>query len=97
MYFFLHVAVQMWELFSILPYIIGSKMPLNDPLYDCFMSLNDIAIVVFSPVIAHDQVSFLRLQIKEYLEQFTFLYPGRPLTPKFHYLLHIPSLIERYA
>lgn len=47
-------------------------------------------------VIAHDQVPFLRLQIQQYFEQFTSLYPHRPLTPKCHYLVHIPTLIERF-
>lgn len=71
-------------------------MPPDDPHYACFMLLNDIVTILFSPVIAHDQVPFLRLQIQQYLEQFTSLYPHRPLTPKCHYLVHIPTLIERF-
>lgn len=70
-------------------------MPPDDPHYACFMLLNDI-VTIFSPVVAHDQVPFLRLQIQQYLEQFTSLYPHRPLTPKCHYLVHIPTLIERF-
>ena len=86
----------MWELFHILPFIIGKDMPSDDPHYACFMVLNDIATILFSPVIAPDQIPFLRLQIREYLEQFTSLYPHRPLTPKCHYLIHTPTLIKRY-
>lgn len=56
-------AAQMWELVHILPFIIGKHMPPDDPHYACFMLLNVIATILFSPVIAPDQVPFLRLQI----------------------------------
>lgn len=85
----------MWELFNMLPFIIGEKMPPNDLHYACFLLLNEIALLVFSPVIAKQQIPFLQLQIEEYLQQFKLLYPHRPLTPKLHYLLHIPTLIKR--
>ena len=91
----LYIVIQMWELFNILPLIIGKRMTLEDPHFACFfMLLNDIATVVLSPIISSEQIPFLRLQ---YLEQFASLYPQRPLTPKLHYLLHIPSLIKRYT
>ena len=49
-----------------------------------------------SGIIAHNQVPFLRGQIQQYLEQFISLYPHRPLTPKFHFMVHLPNLINRY-
>ena len=87
----------MWELVNMLPFIIGRDMPPNDAHYDCFMLLSNIASILFSTVIARDQVPFLSLMIREYLENFVNLYPHRPLTPKMHYLVHIPSLIQRYV
>ena len=89
------IATQMWELVNVLPVVIGNDMPSNDHHYGCFMLLNDMSSIIFSRVIARDQISLLRLMIKEYLEQFTALYPHCPLTPKLHYLVHIPTLIER--
>ena len=89
-------AAQMWELFNILPFLVGKQFPPCNPHYDCFMLLNDISTILFSPVIAHDQIPFLRVQIQQYLQQFTSLYPHRPLTPKFHFLVHLPNLINRY-
>ena len=88
-------ASQMWELMNILPFVIGKDMPQNDPHLECFMLLSTISSILFSTIIARDQVPYLRLLIKEYLEQFTFLYPHRPLTPKMHYLTHLPTLVER--
>jgi len=40
---------------------------------------------------------FLQLWIQQYLEQFTSLYPHWPLTPKCHYLVHIPTLTEKFG
>lgn len=90
---FIH-PTQMWELMNIFPFIVD--MSLDDAHHACFMLLNDISGILFSPVIAKDQIPFLAILIKQYLEQFTILYPHRPLTPKFHYLVHIPALIARY-
>ena len=90
-----HSAAQMWELFNILPFLIGKQFPPCNPHYDCFMLLNDITIL-FSPVITHNQVPFLRGQIQQYLQQFIVWYPHWPLTPKFHFLLYISNLINRY-
>ncbi len=91
------LAAQMWEFMNILPFIVGEDLPPNDPHYQCFMLLNDISTILFSPIIAHDQVPYLKLLIKQYLEQFKYLYPHRRLPPKFHYLLHIPTLILRFV
>ena len=85
----------MWELVNTLPFVVGNDMPSNDRHYKCFMLLSDLASIMFSPVIAKDQISLLSVMIKEYLEEFSTLYPHRHLTPKCHYLVHIPMLISR--
>lgn len=93
----LHLASQMWELLHIFPFIVYNVLTLDDPHFSCFMLLTEISSVLFSGVIAKDQVPYLRIIIKQYLEQFKTLYPHRPLTPKCHYLVHTPSLIKRYS
>lgn len=68
-------AAQMWELVNLLPFVIGRDMPPNDPHYECFMLLSYISSILFSTVIARDQIPLLRLLIKEYSEQFaTFIH-----------------------
>ena len=74
------IAAQMWELVNIFPFIIGKSLYFNHSFLSC-----DTA----------DQVSYVGILIKEYLQQFSLLYPNQPLTPKCHYLVHIPSLIKR--
>lgn len=86
----------MWELFHILPIILGEDIPPGDNHYECFMKLQSISAIVFSPAIALDPVPLLQLEIRQYLEEFKAMYPQRKLTPKDHYLVHIPALINRY-
>ena len=90
-------ASQMWELFYVMPLLIGAEIAPDDQQYQCFLLLQDVASIMCSPIIAVEQIPLLRLMIHEYLEIFKFLYPGRPLTPKLHYLLHVLTLIRRYV
>lgn len=71
----------MWQLFHILPLLIGGDIAPSDQHYKCFMLLQDIACVLCSPVIALEQIPLLRITIHDYLEMFTALYPNRPLIP----------------
>ncbi len=96
-YFSFLQASQMWELYHILPLVIGDDIPPDDSHYLCFMKLQEVSTIVFSPLVAVDQIPFLRILIQQYLEEFTTLYPHFHLPPKSHYLVHLPTLIQRYA
>ena len=69
------LASQMWELFHILPIILGEDIAPGDNHYECFMQLQSISTTVFSPAIALDQVPLLQLEIQQYLEGFKAMYP----------------------
>ena len=92
---FKHVASQMWCLFHILPLILGEELKENVH-YQCFLLLQDICALVLSPDILAEQVPLLRILVQEYLSTFCSLYE-RPLTPKMHYLVHLPRQIIRSA
>ena len=49
----------------------------------------------FAPVITTDKLDYLQMLIQDFLIEFTQLYPDRPLTPKMHYLVHMPSWMKR--
>ena len=92
--FLVSIATQMWELFHILPLLLFRSVPPSNQHYLCFMKLQQISMIIFSPVISINQIPFLRILISEYLEEVAHLY-SIILPPKFHYLVHVPSLIER--
>ena len=52
---------------------------------------------IFAPVITTDKLDYLQMLIQDFLTEFTRLYPERPLTPKMHYLVHMPSWMKRLA
>lgn len=85
----------MWELVNIFPFVVGKEVTSGDDHYDCFLLLTYISTILFSPVIAKQQIPLLRLLIEQYLEQFKSLYSNQPLTPKMHFLVHLPTLISR--
>ena len=80
-----------------LPLIIGDLVPESDEKWENFLCLLRIMEFLFAPVITEDKVDYLQTLIEDYLVVFTDLYPERPLTPKMHYLIHMPSWIKRYV
>lgn len=57
--------------------------------------VKEVVELVCAPKISAAQVSFLQVNIQEYLETRKHLFPSDKLKPKYHYLLHYPSLIMR--
>ena len=85
-------ASQMWYLGRFLPLLIGDFIPEDDDYWENFLTLLDIIDYVFAPVTTHRLASHISLLVEDFLTEFSKLY-GRPLTPKMHYLVHIPSWI----
>ena len=83
-------------LVHIIPLIAGDIVHESHPEhYECFLMLHDIVASLLSPLFVREQVPYLQFKIEEYLMAFSLLY-NRRLTPKFHYLVHIPRSITRY-
>ena len=88
-------ASQAWCLARFLPLLIGDLVPENDEKWDNYLDLLKIMEYVFTPVTTEAKADYLVVLIEDYLTTFTQLYPERPLTPKQHYLVHIPTWIRR--
>ena len=56
-----------------------------------------ICQIALSPVVTSDTVPYLRVLIEEKLFLLQTLYPESTLKPKMHYLVHLPSQIERHG
>lgn len=50
---------------------------------------------LFAPMITVGKLDYLQILIEVCLSEFTELYPSRPLTPKMHYLIHMPTWTKR--
>ena len=87
----------MWCLARLLPIIIGEEVPVDDEHWQNFLDLLVIVDYVFAPVISLDSAAFLHDAICSHHEQFCRLYPGRSITPKLHYMIHIPEWILKWV
>jgi hypothetical protein len=85
----------MWTLARFLPLLIGTLVPENDDHWHLFQKLLQITYIVFSPIVSTNQVAFLQVLIDEHHRTFKTLYPGKPIIPKMHYMVHMPQTIMR--
>lgn len=82
-------ASQMWLLGRLLPLMVGKYVPVDDAHWRCYVQLRILCIATAVEVTV-DTVSVL---IQEYLAMFNHLYP-HTITPKLHYLLHLPRQMQ---
>lgn len=80
----------MWCLGRYLPLIIGDKVPAGYLYWDIYLSHLEIMDEVFAPIVNSERCDYLAMLIEDFLVDFKALYPDRPLTPKMHYMVHIP-------
>lgn len=82
----------MLVLLRTLPFVFGS---LNDNAYKHLINeLIEIVQIVFAPVLTAATVSRLKSLIETHLKHWKELFPERNITPKQHYLIHLPSQIK---
>lgn len=90
-------ARQMWFFLQILGFLIQDKLDLrHDEEWCLVQKLLVIVNTIFSPIIARGGIPGLQRKIGDYISSFVEIYPGH-FTPKLHYLLHIPTEIQRFG
>lgn len=90
-------ASQMMMLSRNFPLLIGDKIPEDDKNWGSFLLLLKICSIALSPICTHDTIAYLRLLIEEKLSVFKEVYPTSRLIPKFHYMVHYPSQLEKFG
>ena len=63
--------------------------------WEHFLLLMKIIDYVFAPVTTESTSYSLEIMIEDFLLEFRHLYPQHRITPKMHYLIHVPSWIRR--
>ena len=77
--------------------MIGDLIPGDNEHWDLYLILLQTTEIVMAPRITMSLAAHLRELIAEHHSLFKTLYPDRPLTPKCHYMVHIPKWITRYT
>lgn len=89
-------AIEKWTLFRTLPFIIGDKIPKDNKTWQLFLCLREIGEIILAPTISASWISYLDFLISSFLVDFRRLFPNK-ITPKVHFLLHYPRLIEEFG
>ena len=76
-----------------LPFVLSGLVPHECPHYKLIVELMFIVLLCFSPVISKQRVQELQGAIENHLKNFKELFPGVNITPKMHYMVHIPEQI----
>lgn len=88
-------AAQARLFLRLLPFFLSGLIS-EDSLYIEFLaSLIRIVQVIFSPVVKIETMNILKDMIADHLRDFKRFFPTVNITPKQHYLIHIPEMTKR--
>ncbi len=88
-------ASECWCLIRNLPFIIGHKVPRDEPHWNLLLLLMEIVDIVLAPRINAGLASYLSHLIAEHHQTYLALFPDKHLTPKHHFLVHYPTALIR--
>lgn len=86
-----------WTLLRLLPLMIGSLVPENDPSWEILMDLKEIVELVVSSTLSDATLSFLQSKLNDHRELLRVTVPDQRLRPKHHYVEHYPHLIQCFG
>ena len=90
-------AHENWHLLRFLPFIIGPKIPHDEPAWQILMILKDIVELAVSPTHSEESIGYLDCKISEHRLLFQALFPDEKLLPKHHFLEHYPEKIREFG
>lgn len=88
-----NIASQMMTFVRLFPFIIGEFVEPSCDHWSCFLILWDICNIVCAYEVSQDDAVQLAWIVEMYLEEFHTLYSEAPITPKMHFLVHLPRQI----
>ena len=80
---------------TILPLLIGDKIPEDDLNWECYLLLVQILQISTAKVSSEPSSLYLAALINQHHQLFICCYPGVKLIPKAHYLIYFPKQICR--
>ena len=77
----------------LLPFMVAEHVPDGDECWSNYLLLFQVIDLLMAPEVSEDEVALLDMLIKEHHTTFVHLYPEESVTPKLHYMIHMPRLI----
>jgi hypothetical protein len=90
-------AAQAWCLAVNLPILIGQFVPSDDEHYYCFLTLLAILAICVATSVTAEDACLLATMTEDHHHRFCNLYPDQPVTPKMHYMVHLPSQLLSFG
>lgn len=87
------LASQMWTLGRFLPLVIGHLVPNNNEFWINYLRLLGIMNILFAPKVNKEDCVYLESLISDHHLMLKTLYPNLHITPKLHYMIHMPRLM----
>lgn len=78
-----------------LPFVLMRFIPIEDLYYQLLLQITLIVQICFSPVTSVTRIHELQDVIELHLRSFKDLFPTVNITPKMHYMIHIPDQMLR--
>ena len=89
-------AVEKWCLFRILPNLIGQYVPEDYAPWQLYLTCRELTEIVLAPAPTKSDAAYLRILVTDFMDSFQLLYPDK-FTPKIHFLVHYPRLLNEYG
>lgn len=77
----------------LLPVLIAEDIPESDEYWCNFLLLREIIDFILAPELLEDEIAYLQLLIGDHHRNFKHLYPSHSITPKMHFMIHVPRLM----
>ena len=90
-------SAAMLTLCKVLPMIIGRKVPDGCVHWINFLRLVQITFLATCPLVTSDTVANLRQLVATHNLVFAACYPKSTITPKMHYLVHLPDQMLKFG
>jgi hypothetical protein len=87
-------ASQKWQLYLLMPQILGHSLPEGDECWECYLLLRNITDYLFAPAIHKSHLTYLEDLTAQFLTQYVLAFGVDALTPKHHYMIHYARLIR---
>ena len=87
----------MMTLVRLIPFILGPYVDEDDDHWECFRLFWAMCDLLCTYEVHQDDPQHLGWIIQTYLEIYTMLYPDDNVTPKMHYLVHLPGQMAEYV
>lgn len=86
-----------WALLRLLPLMIGSRIPEQEPSWEILMDLKEIVDIIVSTTLSEEILCYLESKISDHRKLLLVTFPDFKFLPKHHFIEHYVQLIRCFG